>query len=182
MLGAFAIGVFLASRSHPFSPSVVGPTAGPTASVTASEGQRWRGTMTSSTSQAFREGTCTTDWKSKLEFVAFPDGTVRGAGHSALKGTPKCFFASVQVQTRAFDFQIHGLVDAGTLHLGLRDFVGSPSPSFDQGGFYLTIASVDPTLDLDLAGGGAQGNVVLTRTVNALPSRSRNRIELAERG
>lgn len=138
--------------------------------------------MTSKTSQAYREGTCTSDWRSSLDLVEYSDGTVSGSGHAQLDGKAQCFFANAQVQTRSFAFQVRGRMNASRIEITLYDFEASPTPSFDQGGFYLTMAAADPTVTGLVINDVAKADARLTQTVNALVSRSRNRIVLYARG
>jgi hypothetical protein len=182
MVVAFALGAFVASRAELFPPQVqdggVVGTGSPTADP-GNGGDRWRGTISSVTTQGYNLGDCETDWRSSVRLVVEPNGIVRGDGAARLSGKPRCPFVISQPQIEGYAFEVSGRVDGGRLRLELSNF--QPTAGIlDYGGFQATVASVEPTLEITMTDpDAARGRIELQRTQDLHLSRSRNVIRLS---
>jgi hypothetical protein len=170
MVVAFGVGVLVATRTDLFPPQVQGALArGPASpgdhSVTQSGSLRWRGAMTSSTSQRYSAGSCVTVWRSSMRIVTEVDGLVRGRGRSRLEGDPNCPFPMSQPQIRGYAFDVGGRLDPERGFLISLERVEPTKGIFEYGGF-ASIAAPGSVLEAQLAGSDrAMGRSVFrTRT------------------
>jgi hypothetical protein len=195
MIVAFVMGVGVATRTELFPPQVAGAAPGASATtpgpMPGSLRERWRGTMTTTTSQQYSAGFCTTDWRSGIELVVHR-GTVRGQGRARLVGRPRCPFPTTQPQITGYAFSVTGSVrrsasgsvsGAGSAD-GFRLSLGAFEPTrgiYDYGGFALTLADRRTTVDARLRGRHrAEGRTSSqTRTALGKLVRSRSLVRLA---
>ena len=170
MVVAFGVGVLVATRSELFPPQVQGALARGSASpddhaATQSGSLRWRGAMTSRTSQRYSAGPCVTIWRSSMRIVTGVDGLVRGRGRARLAEEPICPFPMSQPQIRGYAFDVGGRLDP---ERGFRISLERVEPTkgiFEYGGF-ASITASGSVLEARLAGSDrAMGRSVFrTRT------------------
>ena len=142
LLVCAGVGAFVASRSNPFPPEVRGssPSVGETPSPSIDGSVRWRLTMTSRTTHAYRVGgSCTSDWRMRTRIRVLPGGRVRGAGTARLVGAARCDFETVQVQAETVRIGIAGRRRGELLAVRLGVLDVSPRGAQDLGGFVGTI-------------------------------------------
>jgi hypothetical protein len=170
MVVAFGVGVLVATRTDLFPPQVQGALArGPASpgdhSVTQSGSLRWRGAMTSSTSQRYSAGSCVTVWRSSMRIATGVDGLVRGRGRARLAADPVCPFPMSQPQIRGYAFDVGGRLDPERGFLISLERVEPTKGIFEYGGF-ASIAAPGSVLEAQLAGSDrAMGRSVFrTRT------------------
>jgi hypothetical protein len=169
MVVAFCVGVLVATRTELFPPQVQGALprgpASPGDSVTQSGSLRWRGAMTSRTSQRYSAGSCVTVWRSSMRIVTEVDGLVRGRGRSRLEGDPNCPFPMSQPQIRGYAFDVGGRLDPERGFLISLEGVEPTKGIFEYGGF-ASITASGSVLEAPLAGSDrAMGRSVFrTRT------------------
>ena len=156
MVVAFGVGVLVATRTELFPPQVQGalprgPASSGDDSVIQSGSLRWRGAMTSRTSQRYSAGSCVTVWRSSMRIVTEVDGLVRGRGRSRLAGDPICPFPMSQPQIRGYAFDVGGRLDPERGFLISLDAVEPTKGIFEYGGF-ASIAASGSVLEAPLAG------------------------------
>jgi hypothetical protein len=142
LLVCAGIGAFVASRTNPFPPEVqvASPSPSGTPSPSVEPPTRWRLTLTSRTSHAYRVGgSCTSDWRMRARFRVEPDGAVTGQGVAHLRPGAGCDFPSGQVQAAAVVIRIGGARKGRSLDLRLRPLGVEPPGSQDLGGFVRTL-------------------------------------------
>jgi hypothetical protein len=188
MVAAFAVGVLVATRTELFPPQVQGALARASASpddhaVTESGSLRWRGTMTSRTSQRYSAGSCVTVWRSSMRIVTEGDGLVRGRGRARLAEDPRCPFPMSQPQIRGYAFDVGGRLDPERGFLISLERVEPTRGIFEYGGF-ASITASGSVLKAPLAGSDrATGrSVVRTRTSLGKAISSRTTIRLRCQG
>ncbi len=149
--GSAGAGAFIAAHSNPLppqvvgspSPSVAGPSTGPSPDLPAAT--TWVGTIRSTSfHRLYVGGTCTTAWATRVRFEVAPRGAVRGRGVAKLtsQGSP-CPFPIGQRQIRRFRLGVTGELRAGELALRLIDLGHVPAAgSDDLGGFRATTLSI----------------------------------------
>jgi hypothetical protein len=170
MVVAFGVGVLVATRTELFPPQVQGALARGSASpdddaMTQSDSLRWRGAMTSRTSQRYSAGPCVTVWRSSMQIVTEGDGLVRGRGRARLAGDPICPFPMSQPQIRGYAFRVGGRLDPERGFLISLEGVEPTRGIFEYGGF-ASITAFGSVLEAPLAGSDrAMGRSVFrTRT------------------
>jgi hypothetical protein len=191
MIVAFVVGVGVATRTELFPPQVAGAAPGSSAPTQGSAGslrERWRGTMTTTTSQQYSAGFCTTDWRSAIELVVHR-GLIRGQGRARLVGRARCPFPTTQPQITGYAFSVTGSVRgsiSGSVSGadGFRLSLGGFEPTrgiYDYGGFAVTLADRRTTVDAGLRGRRrAEGRTSSqTRTALGKLVRSRSLVRLA---
>src|SRR5215210_542624 len=146
MVVAFGAGVLVATRTELFPPQVQGAPAHASASpdddaVTQSGSLRWRGAMTSRTSQRYSAGSCVTVWRSSMRIVTEADGLVRGRGRARLARDPRCPFPMSQPQIRGYEFEVGGRLDPDKGFLLSLERVEPTGGIFEYGGFASITAS-----------------------------------------
>jgi len=156
MVVAFGVGAFAASRTELFPPQVEGGVPAPTDppgddGPSLGTAERWSGEMTSETSQAYREGACTSNWRSTMHLLVEADGSVRGSGRTRLLGEARCPFTGGQDQIEGYVFDVRGTLGDEAFQLRLGGFERTGG-NLDYGGFQITVASAEPAIEVPLDG------------------------------